>query len=113
MVGQAFQPDGRGTGVRLESLTYGPGLDTLAALAHPHSVGRPGGPARGRARRVMIITIDGPAGAGKSSAAKALARRLGFDFLDTGAMYRAVALAALEAGLDLRDQEALAALLAG
>jgi cytidylate kinase len=61
----------------------------------------------------MIITIDGPAGAGKSSAAKALARRLGFDFLDTGAMYRAVALAALEAGLDLRDQEALAALLAG
>src|SRR5690242_13963629 len=59
----------------------------------------------------MIITIDGPAGAGKSSAAKALARRLGFDFLDTGAMYRAVALAALEAGLDLRDQEALAALL--
>ena len=61
----------------------------------------------------MIITIDGPAGAGKSSAAKALARRLGFDFLDTGAMYRAVALAALEAGLDLRDQEALAALLGG
>jgi CMP/dCMP kinase len=61
----------------------------------------------------MIITIDGPAGAGKSSAAKALARRLGFDFLDTGAMYRAVALAALEAGLDLRDQGALAALLGG
>ncbi len=61
----------------------------------------------------MIITIDGPAGAGKSSAAKALARRLGFDFLDTGAMYRAVALAALEAGLDLHDQGALAALLAG
>jgi cytidylate kinase len=61
----------------------------------------------------MIITIDGPAGAGKSSAAKALARRLGFDFLDTGAMYRAVALAALEAGLDLHDQEALAVLLRG
>src|ERR671934_2112212 len=61
----------------------------------------------------MIITIDGPAGAGKSSAARALARRLGFDFLDTGAMYRAVALAALRAGLDLNDQGALAALLAG
>ena len=43
----------------------------------------------------MIITIDGPAGAGKSTAAQALARRLGFDFLDTGAMYRAVTLAAL------------------
>jgi len=48
----------------------------------------------------MIITIDGPAGAGKSSVAKALARRLGFQFLDTGAMYRAVALAGLRAGLD-------------
>ena len=43
----------------------------------------------------MIITIDGPGGAGKSSAAKVLARRLGFEFLDTGAMYRAVTLAAL------------------
>jgi cytidylate kinase len=61
----------------------------------------------------MIITIDGPAGAGKSSAARALARRLGFEFLDTGAMYRAVSLAALRAGLDLHDQEALARLLAG
>jgi len=61
----------------------------------------------------MIITIDGPAGAGKSSAARALARRLGFEFLDTGAMYRAVALAALRAGLDLHDQDALARLLAG
>jgi CMP/dCMP kinase len=43
----------------------------------------------------MIVTIDGPAGSGKSSAAKALAARLGFEFLDTGAMYRAVAYAAL------------------
>jgi CMP/dCMP kinase len=48
----------------------------------------------------MIITIDGPAGAGKSSVARALARRLGFRFLDTGAMYRAVALAGKRAGLD-------------
>jgi CMP/dCMP kinase len=59
----------------------------------------------------MIVTIDGPAGAGKSSAAKALATRLGFDFLDTGAMYRAVAFAAVRGGLDLRDQEALTDLL--
>src|SRR5262249_22678038 len=59
----------------------------------------------------MIVTIDGPAGAGKSSAARALAQRLGFEFLDTGAMYRAVALAALRAGLDLHDQAALARLL--
>ncbi|MCC6123773.1 MAG: (d)CMP kinase [Pirellulales bacterium] len=48
----------------------------------------------------MIITIDGPAGAGKSSVAKLLARRLGFRFLDTGAMYRAVALSGMREGLD-------------
>jgi len=48
----------------------------------------------------MIITIDGPAGAGKSSVANRLARRLGFRFLDTGAMYRAVALAGMRKGLD-------------
>src|SRR5947209_15665079 len=58
----------------------------------------------------MIVTLDGPAGAGKSSAAKALARRLGFDFLDTGAMYRAVTLVALRNGVDLQDQQALARL---
>lgn len=55
----------------------------------------------------MIITIDGPAGAGKSSAARSLAQRLGFHFLDTGAMYRAVTLAAHERGVDLRDSNAL------
>jgi cytidylate kinase len=48
----------------------------------------------------MIVTIDGPAGAGKSSVSRELARRLGFRFLDTGAMYRAVALAALEQQVD-------------
>jgi cytidylate kinase len=58
----------------------------------------------------MIVTIDGPAGAGKSSAARELARRLGFRFLDTGAMYRAVTLAAKERGLDLADAGRLAQL---
>jgi cytidylate kinase len=58
----------------------------------------------------MIVTIDGPAGAGKSSAARELARRLGFRFLDTGAMYRAVTLAARERQLDLTDADALAEL---
>jgi CMP/dCMP kinase len=58
----------------------------------------------------MIVTIDGPAGAGKSSAARELARRLGFRFLDTGAMYRAVTWAALDRGVDLADAAALAAL---
>jgi len=61
----------------------------------------------------MIVTIDGPAGSGKSSAAKALAARLGFRFLDTGAMYRAVTLAGLRARIELRDQEALGRLLDG
>lgn len=60
----------------------------------------------------MIVTIDGPAGAGKSSAARALAQRLGFEFLDTGAMYRAVALAGLRVGIDFRDEAALTRLLA-
>ncbi len=56
----------------------------------------------------MIIAIDGPAGAGKSSVAKALAGRLGFYHLDTGAMYRAVALAGLRRGVDWNVPEQLA-----
>ncbi|MEX0676140.1 MAG: (d)CMP kinase [Pirellulales bacterium] len=55
----------------------------------------------------MIVTIDGPAGAGKSTIARALARRLGFRFLDTGAMYRAVALAALRRRLNWNEPEKL------
>ena len=60
----------------------------------------------------MIVTLDGPAGAGKSTAARALARRLGWCYLDTGAMYRTVALVALERGLPLDDVRALAAVAA-
>ncbi|MEQ1827943.1 MAG: (d)CMP kinase [Pirellula sp.] len=51
----------------------------------------------------MIVTIDGPAGAGKSTVAKRLARELGFDFLDTGAMYRCVTLACLRRKISLDD----------
>jgi cytidylate kinase len=56
----------------------------------------------------MIIAIDGPSGAGKSTIGKSLARELGFLYLDTGAMYRAVGLACLEAGADLSDAQAVA-----
>lgn len=58
----------------------------------------------------MIITIDGPAGAGKSTIAKQLARQLNITYLDTGAMYRAVTLKALERGVPLEDEDALATL---
>ncbi|HEY6342503.1 MAG TPA: (d)CMP kinase [Bryobacteraceae bacterium] len=51
----------------------------------------------------IIVAIDGPAGAGKSTVARAVARRLGFLYVDTGAMYRAVALWALRAGMALED----------
>ena len=61
----------------------------------------------------MVIAIDGPAGAGKSSVARAVAAELGITYLDSGAMYRCVALAALEARADLDDGEALAALARG
>jgi cytidylate kinase len=60
-----------------------------------------------------VVTIDGPAGAGKSTVARQLAERLGWRFLDTGAMYRAVTLSALRAGLDLNCEPALEALVAG
>ncbi|MDY7010764.1 MAG: (d)CMP kinase [Planctomycetota bacterium] len=56
----------------------------------------------------MIITIDGPAGSGKSTAARELAKALSVAYLDTGATYRAVTLAALRAGIDLEDEDALA-----
>lgn len=56
----------------------------------------------------MIITIDGPAGSGKSTAARKLAQKLGISFLDTGATYRAVTLKAIRSGTDLADDVALA-----
>src|SRR4051794_36408022 len=61
----------------------------------------------------MVIAIDGPAGAGKSTVARAVAGEIGFTYLDSGAMYRCVALAALWDGTDLDDGEALGALAEG
>jgi len=73
---------------------------------------RPRHQTRGEAarRRDPIVTVDGPAGAGKSTAARGLAAALGYAYIDSGAMYRVVALAAQRAGVDLDDGEAVAAL---
>ena len=60
-----------------------------------------------------LIAIDGPSGVGKSTSARRVAARLGWHYLDTGAMYRAAALAVLRAGLPLEDRSGLEALLAG
>jgi cytidylate kinase len=59
-----------------------------------------------------VVAVDGPAGAGKSSACRALAERLGFTYVDTGAMYRAVGLLADEAGVALDDDDGLGRLVA-
>jgi len=64
-------------------------------------------------RRPFIVAIDGPAGAGKSTASRRLAARLGFAMVDTGAIYRTVALAASRAGVALDDDARLGALLPG
>lgn len=59
----------------------------------------------------LVITIDGPAGSGKSTIARLLAQKIGAKFLDTGAMYRAVTLAAMQADIDMADQNQLAKVL--
>src|SRR5947199_2482600 len=63
-----------------------------------------------RARGNPIVAIDGPVGAGKSTVARAVAQRLRFRYVDTGAMYRSVAWAALQRGISLSDERAVTAL---
>ena len=57
-----------------------------------------------------VVAIDGPSGAGKSTVGRALAERLGYTYIDTGAMYRALALKAMRSGVSLDAEEALATL---
>jgi cytidylate kinase len=83
-------------------------VDALPPSAQPNKT--PPGPAQPRtdifgAFRGKVITIDGPAGSGKSTTARLLARRIGFEYLDTGATYRAVALMAKRMNVDLADDE--------
>lgn len=59
----------------------------------------------------VVVAVDGPAGSGKSSVSRAAASRLGFDFLDTGAAYRALTWLALERGVDIEDRDAVIALI--
>ena len=59
----------------------------------------------------FIVTVDGPAGSGKSTIAKIIAKKYGFTYLDTGAMYRMIALYALENSIDLQDSEAIETML--
>lgn len=56
----------------------------------------------------FVVAVDGPSGSGKSSTSRGVARRLGFDYLDTGAMYRAMTWALLQRGVDLSDANAVA-----
>lgn len=63
-------------------------------------------------KEVFQIAIDGPSGAGKSTVAKAVARRLGIEYIDTGAMYRALGLKLLERGVAMDDEEAVKKVLA-
>src|SRR5579871_5794092 len=67
----------------------------------------------GMSRAGLLIAIDGPSGAGKGAVARAIAARLAYRHVDTGAMYRAVAWEACRRGLDLHDAEAIAAIAAG
>ena len=73
-----------------------------------HNGGTGSPPAKHAGR--LIVTIDGPAGVGKSSVGRAVAKRLGLEFLDTGAMYRAATALSLDRGVNLHDAHAVAAL---
>jgi CMP/dCMP kinase len=78
----------------------------------PKSAGSAGPASPGAGSTGFVVAIDGPAGAGKSTTARQLATRLSFSFLDTGALYRAVALCARQKGIDWSDATGLAALAA-
>lgn len=79
------------------------------AGGHQKQVGKESADMDGSARTAPVVAIDGPVGAGKSTVARRVAQRLGYHYVDTGAMYRSVALKALEEGIDLHDEAAVVA----
>jgi cytidylate kinase len=81
----------------------------VVSIGHPENENEDAGD-EGQMRR-LIVTIDGPAGTGKSSVARDLAKALGLEFLDTGAMYRAATALAIDNGLNLHDEHAVIRLL--
>lgn len=83
-------------------------MTELTAHADPCSAANDAADRLFASRQRLIVTIDGPAGTGKSSVARDLAQRLGLDFLDTGAMYRAATALAIDLSIDLADEEAIA-----
>lgn len=93
------------TGFDAAATSYRHFADDLALLTASGSDG-----AHGRGPRALLVAIDGPAGAGKSTVSTAVARQLGLERLDTGAMYRAVAALAIERGVAPDDTDAVAAL---
>lgn len=105
MTGPA-RPAGAGTSGQADARASGP--------AGPAGAGAPGSARTGASDTagpgLRVVAIDGPAGSGKSTVARAVARRLGLAYLDTGAMYRSVTFAALRDGLDPGDADAVARL---
>ncbi len=96
-------PGSRGGVRELPRLRGGPRVAHGGAALSAAAIADPGTLAASTLTAAMVIAIDGPAGAGKSTVAKALAERLGFTYLDSGAMYRCVALSALRAGAAFDD----------
>lgn len=92
----------------MASMDTAPSLQRAVIGVDGASAGAPlGEPLVTSSSRPTVVTIDGPAGTGKSSVARRLARRLGLDFLDTGAMYRAAAVVTIERSLPLTDADAI------